>query len=91
MKQKQSKINKGSSKKVEPLLTQNKKTQIKTNDGNSKKKNVVKSLLDLYVTFFKIGSITFGGGLAMLPILERELAEKRHWTTVDEQIGRAHV
>src|SRR5574344_981088 len=43
-----------------------------------------KLLLDLYWTFFKIGSITFGGGLAMLPILERELSEKRHWTTNEE-------
>ena len=43
-----------------------------------------RELLDLYWTFFKIGSITFGGGLAMLPILERELSEKKHWTTNDE-------
>lgn len=48
------------------------------------KKNKAKELLDLYWTFFKIGSITFGGGLAMLPILERELSEKRHWTTNEE-------
>ena len=41
-------------------------------------------LLDLYWTFVKIGSVTFGGGYAMLPILERELAEKRHWTTMDD-------
>ena len=41
-------------------------------------------LLDLYWTFVKIGCVTFGGGYAMLPILERELAEKRHWTTMDE-------
>ena len=41
-------------------------------------------LLDLYWTFVKIGCVTFGGGYAMLPILERELADKRHWTTMDE-------
>ena len=41
-------------------------------------------LLDLYWTFVKIGCVTFGGGYAMLPILERELADKRHWTTLDE-------
>jgi len=40
--------------------------------------------LDLYWTFVKIGCVTFGGGYAMLPILERELADKRHWTTLDE-------
>ncbi|MBQ8305679.1 MAG: chromate transporter [Blautia sp.] len=39
---------------------------------------------ELYWTFFRIGLITFGGGYAMLPILERELVDKRHWTTMDE-------
>ena len=42
------------------------------------------TLLDLYWTFAKIGAVTFGGGYAMLPILERELADKRGWTTLDE-------
>jgi len=42
------------------------------------------NLLDLYWTFAKIGCVTFGGGYAMLPILERELADKRGWTTLDE-------
>ena len=42
------------------------------------------TLLDLYWTFARIGAITFGGGYAMLPILERELADKRGWTTLDE-------
>ena len=41
-------------------------------------------LLELYLTFFKIGAVTFGGGLAMLPILDRELADKKHWTTSEE-------
>ena len=41
-------------------------------------------LLNLYWTFVKIGCVTFGGGYAMLPILERELADKRHWTTLEE-------
>ena len=42
------------------------------------------TLLDLYWTFARIGAVTFGGGYAMLPILERELADKRGWTTLDE-------
>ena len=42
------------------------------------------NLLDLYWTFAKIGAVTFGGGYAMLPILERELVDKRHWTTMEE-------
>ncbi len=41
-------------------------------------------LLELYWTFVKIGCVTFGGGYAMLPILERELVDKRQWTTMDE-------
>ena len=41
-------------------------------------------LLELYWTFVKIGCVTFGGGYAMLPILERELVEKRGWTTIDD-------
>ena len=40
--------------------------------------------LDLYITFVKIGCVTFGGGYAMLPILERELVDKKHWTTMDD-------
>ena len=42
----------------------------------------MKNLLELYWTFVRIGCVTFGGGYAMLPILERELVDKRHWTTM---------
>ncbi len=41
----------------------------------------MKELFTMFAVFVKIGTVTFGGGLAMLPILERELAEKRKWTT----------
>lgn len=41
-------------------------------------------VLDLYVTFARIGCVNFGGGYAMLPILEEELANKRNWTNLDE-------
>ena len=44
----------------------------------------MKNLLELYWTFVRIGCVTFGGGYAMLPILERELVDKRHWTTMDD-------
>ena len=40
--------------------------------------------LDLYLTFARIGVCTFGGGYAMLPILQRELVEKRGWVTNEE-------
>lgn len=42
------------------------------------------SLWDLFYTFAKIGGVTFGGGIAMLPILERDLVEQRQWITHDE-------
>ena len=44
----------------------------------------VKDLLELYWTYLKIGCVNFGGGYAMLPLLERELVTKKGWTTMDE-------
>ena len=44
----------------------------------------MKELLDMFLTFAKIGGFTFGGGYAMLPILQREVVEKRHWATENE-------
>lgn len=46
----------------------------------------LKTLFSVYWTFFKIGSMSFGGGLAMMPMLERELCEKRHWITEQDLI-----
>ena len=40
--------------------------------------------LDLFLTFAKVGVCTFGGGLAMLPILQREVVEKKGWATDEE-------
>lgn len=39
---------------------------------------------DLFVTFAKVGVMTFGGGYAMLPILQREIVEKKGWATEDQ-------
>ncbi len=44
----------------------------------------MKELLDLFLTFARIGGLTFGGGYAMLPILQKEVVEKRGWATNDE-------
>ncbi|MEA4911731.1 MAG: chromate transporter [Oscillospiraceae bacterium] len=41
-------------------------------------------VLDLFVTFLKIGATTFGGGYAMISILEHECVEKKGWLTADE-------
>ena len=40
--------------------------------------------LALFLTFFKIGAFTFGGGYAMLPLIQREIVEKRKWITNDD-------
>lgn len=40
--------------------------------------------LDLFLTFAKVGVCTFGGGYAMLPILQREVVEDKGWATSDE-------
>lgn len=44
----------------------------------------MKEYIELFVSFFKIGLFTFGGGFAMLPMLEKEIVEKKKWTTNDE-------
>lgn len=44
----------------------------------------MKELLQIYLKFFKIGAVTFGGGYAMLPILRREIVEKEGWVTEEE-------
>lgn len=41
---------------------------------------------DLFVTFAKVGVMTFGGGYAMLPILQREVVEKKGWATEEELV-----
>ena len=40
--------------------------------------------LQLFVAFFKIGAFTFGGGWAMISIIEKEIVEKKHWVTKEE-------
>ncbi len=40
--------------------------------------------LDLFLTFARVGVCTFGGGYAMLPILQRELVENKKWATEDQ-------
>ncbi|MBR6801130.1 MAG: chromate transporter [Eubacteriaceae bacterium] len=41
--------------------------------------------MQLFTTFFRIGAFTFGGGYAMIPIIQKEAVEKRHWIK-DEDI-----
>lgn len=46
----------------------------------------IKSLFNLYFSFAKIGTFTIGGGLAMMPMMQAELIEKRKWITDEELI-----
>lgn len=41
-------------------------------------------LLKLFIAFFKIGAFTFGGGYAMIPIIEKEVVDKNHWLSKEE-------
>jgi len=41
-------------------------------------------LINLFMAFARIGAFTFGGGYAMLPMLQKEVVEKYHWATEDE-------
>ncbi len=45
---------------------------------------LMKLLLELFLIFAKMGAVTFGGGYAMLPILQREIVDNKHWGTEEE-------
>lgn len=45
----------------------------------------MKELLSIFMIFFRMGAFTFGGGYAMLPIIQEEIVHKRKWAT-DEEI-----
>lgn len=44
----------------------------------------MKQLFEMFLTFAKVGVMTFGGGYAMLPILQREVVENKGWATEEE-------
>ena len=41
-------------------------------------------IIALYFAFLRIGAVNFGGGYAMLPLLERDLVQTRGWTTTED-------
>ncbi len=47
-------------------------------------KEKLKRLFQVFFTFFRIGAFTFGGGYAMIPLIQNEAVEKRHWVTDDD-------
>ena len=46
----------------------------------------MKAYFQLFITFFKIGLFTVGGGLAMLPLIQRAVVEDRKWMTEEEMV-----
>lgn len=46
----------------------------------------MKELWKLFWSFAKVGVLTFGGGMAMLPILQREVVDNQHWATEEEMV-----
>lgn len=47
-------------------------------------KNKMKTLWELFLTFFKIGGFTFGGGYAMIPLIQAEAVDKKKWIKEDD-------
>jgi len=54
--------------------------------GKDMKKTSAAVLWDLFITFFKIGAFTIGGGLAMLPLIEREIVDKKKYISKEEVV-----
>ncbi len=48
---------------------------------------MMNKLVELFVTFFKIGLFTFGGGYAMISIIEDNCVEQKEWITHDEMMN----
>ena len=46
----------------------------------------MKAFWELFIIFFRIGGFTFGGGYAMLPIIQKEIVDKKNWATEEEVI-----
>ncbi len=47
----------------------------------------MKEYLELFTSFFRVGIMTFGGGMAMLPMLQAEIVDKKGWATEDELLN----
>lgn len=45
---------------------------------------MIKQLFQLFIVFFRIGGLTFGGGYAMLPMIQREIVQNKKWATDEE-------
>lgn len=53
--------------------------------NNTAKQTKLNQIFTVFLSFFKIGAFTFGGGYAMIPLIQKEICEKHNWIT-DEDI-----
>ena len=51
----------------------------------------MKKLLKMFLVFLKIGAFTFGGGYAMIPLIEEEIVNKNKWVDKDEFVDMLAV
>ena len=61
----------------------NENAPLRIKDGVGK---YLKEILTLFVTFFKIGLVCFGGGYTMIALIERDVVEKRKWLSTKEMM-----
>ena len=55
-------------------------------EENQPQKKLLPTLIELFFAFFRTGIFTFGGGLAMMPMLQKELIEKKGWLSEEDLI-----
>lgn len=55
-----------------------------TPSGINDKEHAMRELFELFAVFARIGAVNFGGGYAMLPLLQQDLEKNRHWVTTEE-------
>lgn len=60
-------------------------------DGNGGMEIKMKKLIQLFLTFLKIGAFTFGGGYAMIALLENEFIEKKKWIDREEFLNMVAI
>lgn len=48
--------------------------------------NGTRKLFRMFLIFFKIGALTIGGGMAMLPVIHREIVDRRQWVSAEEML-----
>ena len=59
--------------------------------GNGGMEIKMKKLIQLFLTFLKIGAFTFGGGYAMIALLENEFIEKKKWIDREEFLNMVAI